>query len=117
MDRPSQQFLSRSRLASDEHGRHGGTDGLGLTQNPAEGRTLADHGSEIVRELDLFDQIRILPCQLPAQLVDFFVGLHVVNRVSDLCRDLTKKFQVLRIRLAALYTPDVQGTQASLADQ
>ncbi len=67
---PRDEFLARARLAKNEDGGVGGSDGLDLLQDVAEGGALPDDLPEVVLGADLLLQVDLLLVQLVLERLD-----------------------------------------------
>src|SRR5262245_43117319 len=93
----SDQLLSSTRLAADEHRRTSRCNNLDLLQHPAQRGALANDLREVVFGASLLYQVEIFLGQPIFQVGDFPVGLRVFNGDGDLLRDFTEQLNVLRL--------------------
>src|SRR5262245_5326486 len=113
----SDQLLSSTRLAADEHCRTSRRNNLDLLQHPAQRGALADDLREVVFGANLLFQVEFLLGQPIFQFGDFPVGLRVFHSDRDLFRDFAKQLDVLRLEHILAASTDIQRAKNALMEQ
>src|SRR5262249_58870168 len=92
----SDQHLSSTPLAADEHRRTSRCNNLDLLQYPAQRGALADDLREIVFGANLLFQVEILLGQPIFKFGYLSIGLRILHSDRDLFRDLAKQLDLFR---------------------
>ena len=87
VDGPGDKLLAGARFATNEHRGPGGSDGLDLLEDTAQGGALADDIPEVVLGADLFLQVGILLGELVLERLDLLKGQRVLDGHGHLVGD------------------------------
>src|SRR5689334_11184142 len=95
VDRARDQLLPGARLPVDQDRGIGGSDGLDLLQDVAQGVTPADDLFELQLAADLVLEIQLFLCKLVLQVGDLTESFGILDGNRNLLGDLSEKREVV----------------------
>ena len=110
VNRPRDQFFSRTGFAIDQYRRIGGRHLLHFTQHRQQRRAVSGDFFEVVVRAYLFPQIHILFLQPRFQFANFFVRPHIGHGQRHLIRHILQQLHVGFAVLVFFRAPDSQRT-------
>ena len=107
------EFFARARLTEDKYGGIGGSDGLDLFQDPAQGSALPNDLREVLIGAGLLLQVDLLLVQFVLEGLDLAHGQGVLHCHSHLVGDLLQEVHVRLVVGAGLFAREHQHAQAT----